>query len=82
MSNNEEYNDYLDKLIAHRNNPVFDVVLELLDHKMQDLRAQNDNAAYEEVLRNQGGIRVLKAIVSDLTVSAKPTGKNGGYGAS
>jgi ribonuclease D len=82
MSNKEGYNDYLEEFFAHRNNPVFNVVVELLTHKMQDLRAQNDNAEYEEVLRNQGGIRVLKAIVSDLTVSAMPTGKNGGYGAS
>lgn len=80
MENNQQ-DDLIEMILLHRNTESYNLFLRLFKSEIGRLRRDNDEAEGIAIHRNQGGIALLKKLISDLEVIKIGTSSPGAYGA-
>lgn len=62
---------YCKELRSYSGSVQYNLVLDLLESRIEHYRAKNDDAPPDEVSKNQGAIKELKTLRRDLTYKSK-----------
>ena len=72
--------ELIELILLHKNTELYNLFLKFFEAEKGRLRRENDEAEGIAIHRNQGGIALLKKLISDLEVIKIGTSKPGAYG--